>query len=117
MFELLTLDYDFRLQCYCALAKCDYQWFLAATGGAERNLEIQREIIKGSKAYQTLRADLKRGCLLPPLVLAVKNVPVPERLSHPPTEGLWAASTGLVLQQLSNTLEAVAAHDVWTLRC
>ena len=53
MFELLTIDYDFRLQSYCALAKSDYEWFLSVTGGAERNLAIQREIVKGSKGSGT----------------------------------------------------------------
>jgi hypothetical protein len=44
--------------------------------GAESNLEIQRKIIKGSKAYATLRSDLKRGCVLPPIVLGIKNIAV-----------------------------------------
>ncbi|MCG2583506.1 hypothetical protein [Massilia sp. TS11] len=34
-------------------------------------MSIQRGIIKGTKAYATLRSDLKRGCVLPPIVLAV----------------------------------------------
>jgi hypothetical protein len=109
MFELLTLDYDGRLQCYCALAKCDYRWFLAATGGAERNLAIQREIIKGSKAYQTLRADLKRGCLLPPLVLAVKNLALPGELLQPPS----APFAETMIDRLSPSLENVPAQDVY----
>ena len=113
MFELLTLDYDFRLQSYCALAKCDYNWFLNATGGAERNLAIQREIIKGSKAYQTLRADLKRGCLLPPLVLAVKNLTMPADLLQPPAAGLWSDRIGSILAQLKGSLDGVAPRDVY----
>ena len=113
MFELLTLDYDARLQCYCALAKCDYDWFLSATGGAERNLEIQREIIKGSKAYQTLRADLKRGCLLPPIVLAVKNLALPAILLQPPTQGLWSAALAPTLGELANPIQNVAPGDVY----
>jgi hypothetical protein len=113
MFELLTLDYDFRLQSYCAFAKCDYSWFLAATGGAERNLEIQREIIKGSKAYQTLRADLKRGCLLPPLVLAVKNLTLPAELLQPPSAGLWSAGIDLILKQLAGSLVGIEPRDVY----
>ncbi len=113
MFEILTLDYDARLRCYCALAKCDYNWFLTATGGAERNLEIQREIIKGSKAYQTLRADLKRGCLLPPVVLAVKNLALPAELSQAPTQGMWSAAIGSILQQLVGAVSTVAPQDVY----
>lgn len=69
--EALSIDRDDRLRNYCVTAKCSYRDFLALTEGAERNLEIQRSIIKGSKAYATLRSDLKRGCILPPIVLAV----------------------------------------------
>jgi hypothetical protein len=110
MFELLTIDYDFRLQSYCALAKSDYEWFLSVTGGAERNLAIQREIIKGSKAYQTLRADLKRGCLLPPLVLAVKNLDLPTELTQPPTGSF---SFDSIKPTLSDALRTMASEDVY----
>lgn len=66
-----TLDRDDRLNSYCVTAKCSYRYFLDLTTGAEGNLNIQRSIIKGAKAYATLRSDLKRGCVLPPIVLAV----------------------------------------------
>lgn len=66
----LSIDRDDRLQSYCVTAKCSYGDFLELTRGAESNLDIQRAIIKGSKAYATLRADLRRGCILPPIVLA-----------------------------------------------
>ena len=69
--EALAIDRDDRLRSYCVTAKCSYRDFLWLTAGAERNLEIQRSIIKGTKAYATLRSDLKRGCVLPPIVLAV----------------------------------------------
>lgn len=69
--QAVTIDKDDRLNSYCVTAKCTYRDFLEISAGAERNLEIQRSIIKGSKAYATLRADLKRGCVLPPIVTAV----------------------------------------------
>ncbi|MBU2828696.1 hypothetical protein [Acidithiobacillus ferriphilus] len=72
--EIFSLDYDSRLAAYCVNARCEYQWFLEKTTGAEDNLKIQRQIIKGSKPYATLRADLKRGCILPAIVLALKNI-------------------------------------------
>lgn len=81
MLQPLCIDYDDRLKAYCVTARCDYEWYLNIISGAERNLEIQRGIIKGSKAYATLRADLKRGCILPPLVLAIKNLDLPESLA------------------------------------
>lgn len=68
--QALTIDRDDRLHSYCVTAKCNYRDFLALTAGAEHNLTIQRAIIKGSKAYATLRSDLRRGCVLPPVVLA-----------------------------------------------
>ena len=82
MLQLLCMDYDNRLKAYCVTARCDYHWYLNAVAGAEQNLAIQREIIKGTKVYATLRADLKRGCLMPPIVLAVKNLELPDRLDN-----------------------------------
>ena len=55
-------------------ARADYEWYLNKTSGSEENLEIQRDIIKGTKAYRTLRADLKLGCILPTIVLAARNI-------------------------------------------
>lgn len=75
--QIIDLALDERINGYCATGVCSYEWYLAATTGAEANLEIQRSIITDSKAYRTLRADLKRGCILPPLVLAISEVPLP----------------------------------------
>src|SRR6185295_19014818 len=75
--RLIDLAFDKRINGYCATGVCSYEWYLAATTGAETNLEIQRSIITDSKAYRTLRADLKRGCILPPVVLAISDVPLP----------------------------------------
>lgn len=77
MIEVLSIDFDERLQASCALVRSDYRWFIEASRGAEENLNIQRKIIGGTKAYATLRADLKRGCILPPLVIAAKGVQLP----------------------------------------
>lgn len=82
MLQLLCMDYDNRLKAYCVTARCDYRWYLCAVASAEQNLEIQREIIKGTRVYATLRADLKRGCLMPPIVLAVKSLELPDRLDN-----------------------------------
>ena len=82
MLQLLCMDYDNRLKAYCVTARCDYRWYLCAVASAEQNLEIQRAIIKGTRVYATLRADLKRGCLMPPIVLAVKSLELPDRLGN-----------------------------------
>lgn len=55
-------------------ARADYEWYLSKTEGSEENLDIQRDIIRGSKPYKNLRADLKMGCILPTIVLAVRDV-------------------------------------------
>lgn len=66
----LSIDKDDRLASYCVTAVCRYADFLMMTEGAEENLTIQRAIIKGTKAYATLRRDLRLGCVLPPIVIA-----------------------------------------------
>ena len=55
-------------------ARADYDWYLAKTRGSEENLQIQRDVIKGTKPYKNLRADLKLGCILPTIVLAVRDI-------------------------------------------
>lgn len=80
--KIIDITLDERINGYCATITCSYQWYLTATSGAEENLTIQRGIIKDSKAYRTLRADLRRGCILPPLVLAVSGINLPPNLSR-----------------------------------
>ncbi len=113
MLQLLCLDYDNRLKAYCVSAHCDYTWYLHAVTGAERNLEIQRGVIKGSKAYATLRADLKRGCILPPIVLAVKNLDLPSRISEqfePLSENEIEKE---LLAQLTGPLESIDTANMY----
>lgn len=78
----LTLDYDFRIEGYCLTVKATYGWFLDKTTDSENNLSIQRKIIKDQKSYATLRADLKRGCILPPLVLSLQDLVLPPNLDQ-----------------------------------
>jgi hypothetical protein len=78
--RIIDLTLDERINGYCATGVCNYEWYLEATTGAEANLSIQRSIIKDSKAYRTLRADLRRGCVLPPLVLAISGIEMPQGL-------------------------------------
>lgn len=71
--EVVGIDYDMRINCFMINARADYEWYIDRTRGAELNLDIQRDIIKGSKNYRTLRADLRQGCILPAIVLAVRD--------------------------------------------
>lgn len=80
MFEVFSVDYDSRLSAFCVNCRCTYQTFLQITEGAELNLAIQRNIIGGTKTYRTLRADLKRGCILPPIVLALDKQVLTQRI-------------------------------------
>lgn len=102
----LSIDRDDRLQSYCVTAKCTYQTFLELTAGAEGNLDIQRAIIKGSKAYATLRADLRRGCILPPIVLAANCV------LTSPIKQLYQSQN---LAQISSDLSGLTSDDVYVI--
>lgn len=102
--ECYSLEFDHRLQTYLVSCRSNYAWFLTATQGAEQNLQIQRDIIKGQKTYATLRQDLKRGCVLPPLVLSVQEIRLPAELSAKPAENYIIANDdtlGLLVSALS----------------
>lgn len=73
-FEVVGIDYDNRINNFMISARADYEWYLEKTLGSEENLAIQRDIIKGAKPYRNLRADIKMGCILPTIVLAVRNI-------------------------------------------
>jgi len=103
--EALSIDRDDRLRNSCVTARCTYRDFLTLTEGAEQNLEIQRAIIKGTKAYATLRSDLKRGCILPPIVLAV-SLQLQTDVS---------AGVTVDLAQLSNELRTVTSAGVYVI--
>jgi hypothetical protein len=113
MLQLLCIDYDNRLKAYCVTARCDYAWYLNAVSGAEHNLSIQRSIIKGTRAYATLRADLKRGCLLPPLVLAAKNLKLPDRLSDKFEPITNKSVESNLLSNLTVPLENIDATNIY----
>lgn len=69
--KIVSVDRDDRIKSVAVTLRVPYRWYLKITEGAEQNLEIQRDIIRDKKAYQTLRNDLAKGCVLPPVVLAV----------------------------------------------
>ncbi len=91
-FEVVGIDYDNRINNFMVSARADYEWYLEKTKGSEENLKIQRDIIKGSKPYKNLRADLKLGCILPTIVLAVRDVDVSVTEKYSPTDGFMKAS-------------------------
>jgi hypothetical protein len=91
--------------------RTSYKWYLDAARGAEANLTIQRRIIAGSKAYATLRADLKRGCVLPPIVLAVNLPNANINLGELPLEGTGEYSA--LMDHLRAIIEAVEPSNVY----
>ncbi len=110
-FEPLSLDFDRRLQCYMLSARVDYEWYLRATTGSEENLTIQRDIIKGTKSYETLRADIRRGCVLPQIVLSARNVPVAKYLEYDPNVGFILASKA-DLDGIAEIVKSIDPKDV-----
>ncbi|WP_431823120.1 hypothetical protein [Burkholderia sp. F1] len=108
MFEVFSIDYDARLDAYCVNCRCSYDEFLRMTEGAEYNLAIQRNIISGKKTYRTLRADLHRGCILPPIVLALDR----EILTDEIKNNLALNKTG-ANEVRKNILEALNECEVY----
>lgn len=90
--EVVGIDYDNRVNNFMVSARADYEWYLEKTQGSEENLKIQRDIIKGSKPYRNLRADLKMGCILPAIVLAVRDVDASVTENYDPLNGFINAS-------------------------
>src|SRR5437016_676781 len=111
MLEALSLERDDRIGGFCVTARADYGWFLKVTEGSEANLSIQRQIIKSTQAYATLRSDLKRGCILPPLVLAARNVEMPESLGKR-EDPMSSEVQTLALRELQATLARLNPDDV-----
>ncbi|MFC4593727.1 hypothetical protein [Sphingobium tyrosinilyticum] len=91
-FEVVGIDYDNRINNFMVSARADYEWYLNKTQGSEENLAIQRDVIKGTKPYKNLRADLKMGCILPAIVLAVRNIDASVTENYDPLEGFIVAS-------------------------
>lgn len=91
-FEVTGIDYDNRINSFMVSARADYEWYLDKTQGSEENLAIQRDIIKGSKPYKNLRADLKLGCILPTIVLAVREIEASVLQKYDPYDGFMKAS-------------------------
>ncbi len=110
-FDVLSLDYDQRIKCFMVSARADYDWYLAKTAGSEENLVIQRDIIKGTKPYRTLRADLKLGCILPTIVLAARGVATTPTETYDAREGFIRASAE-DLKALQDSIGAATPADI-----
>jgi hypothetical protein len=90
--EVLGIDYDNRIRNFMISARADYEWYLGKTQGSEENLAIQRDVIKGTKPYRNLRTDIKMGCILPTIVLAVRNIDASVTGNYNENDGFITAS-------------------------
>ena len=104
-FEVVGIDYDNRIQNFMVSARADYEWYLAKTHGSEENLAIQRDIIRGSKPYKNLRADLNLGCILPTIVLAIREIDESVLGKYDKSDGFIRASR----EDLDSLQEAISA--------
>ncbi|ODR90893.1 hypothetical protein [Sinorhizobium alkalisoli] len=109
--EVLGLDYDKRISSFMVNARADYEWYLSKTQGSEENLQIQRDIIRGTKPYKNLRADLKLGCILPTIVLAVRHID-PEITASYNTDDAFIEASAEHIQALTEALVGVGPNDV-----
>lgn len=71
--EFLSVIRDERINASSVLVAMTYSEYERLVSGAERNLDIQRGIVRGFKPYERLREDLAKGCLIPAPVLAAKE--------------------------------------------
>ena len=110
-FEVVGIDYDNRISNFMVSARADYDWYLQKTQGSEENLTIQRDIIKGSKPYKNLRADLKLGCILPTIVLAVRDVEASAFENYDPEDGFMKA-TRADLDKLEKAISGITPDRV-----
>lgn len=78
---------DRRINAQSILVEMTVNEYMELVDGAESNLDIQRQVIKGFKPYDRLKEDLKDGCIIPPLVLGLKTE---DNLSEAHTEAVFA---------------------------
>jgi hypothetical protein len=112
MLEITSIDLDRRLHTFCANVRANYGWYLNATRGSESNLAIQRKIITGSKAYSTLRNDLKKGCVLPPIVLAIQLNNLAERFRQT-NESLQPEELNFYEEALAREIEVAPSDSIY----
>ncbi|MEW4024715.1 hypothetical protein AB4Y69_03625 [Bacillus sp. YAF8] len=72
--EIKSRITDTRINAENIFIELTYQEYLAVARQITKNNPLQRRRVKSSNTvYSLLRTDLKRGCLVPPIVLALTN--------------------------------------------
>lgn len=73
--EILSTIKDKRINSLNLLIECTFEEYLRFAPSVIKNNEFQRKRVKTSKTvYALLRDDLEKGCVIPPIVLAISDV-------------------------------------------
>ncbi len=82
--KIMSRIYDYRINSRNLYVETTFEEYLSFADKIIKNNELQRKRVKTSKSvYSLLKDDLKKGCVMPPLVLAVtrRNVVDADKIS------------------------------------
>lgn len=72
--KILTRTFDNRINAYNILTEIDISEYLEIANFISKNNPLQRKKLKSySSIYNLLKEDIKTGCTIPPIVLALSN--------------------------------------------
>ncbi len=72
--QVISKIKDHRINCYNIVVETTYGDYLKFARKIIDNNELQRKRVKSSKTiYSLLKEDIKQGCIIPPIVLALTN--------------------------------------------
>jgi hypothetical protein len=72
--KILTRTFDNRINAYNILTEIDIYEYLEIANFISKNNPLQRKKLKSySSIYNLLKEDIKTGCTIPPIVLALSN--------------------------------------------
>ncbi|TSD66308.1 hypothetical protein FFF34_002585 [Inquilinus sp. KBS0705] len=81
--DIISVLVDHRINAANVLAEFTIEEYLKSADSMINNNPFQRKTVKSSgTVYSLLRDDLKQGCIIPPIVLALNNDPLTERNSE-----------------------------------
>lgn len=75
--KILSQIEDKRINSRNVYIECTYGEYLSFATQITKNNELQRKRVKSSKTvYSLLKEDLKAGCIIPPIVLAIDSIDI-----------------------------------------
>lgn len=108
--EVVNKLYDKRINALNALIVMSIGEYMDFAKDITKKNEFQRRRVKGSSTvYKLLKEDFKDGCLVPPIVLAIRsekmqNILKPETLSDEKIMSLVSSENLIILDGLQRTL-------------